>query len=519
MMPNLFKILPFRPATTRSFNGCKIDMERRGVIQADGTFTALRPKSLEVLAALAERAGTTVSKDTLFETLWAGQAVTEDSRTQCVGDIRRALGDSDKRVLETLPRVGFRLHPDQPGNMTRARWIAAMAAGCIAAVAVLALANRGQEDNLPPTLAIRAQDDMSGLAADLGHALDRYGSLTRVSADARFDLALSPTTQGRILASVSDKLTDRVIFSRTFAKADDLAPILAAQLASPLSGAIARVLFEASDSKQVDDLTALECYLLSYQLQGNQNNDRLARRSDACLAAILVRDPRDARALALQGALFAQQYWWGVGLEEPAKSNPNFRSGLAAMALASVQRAEALHPPPDASTYYAMARAYYANCQREQTLASARRALEINPDDPNILGGVGNWTAYVGQWEEGAAMARRAVELAPNGYARWWYWPVGKAAWIRGDYEAALEGFMHAYDETSWLSQVQLAYTLPFLDRLPEAQRAVDRLQELRPGFTRSDARQAYRRWCFPDEFITKMDHALTLAGLPDDKS
>lgn len=514
-MPKLSEILARRPASSRRFNGALIDADQRGVIGPDGTFTQLRPKSFEVLACLADNADRTVRKDDLFDTVWAGQAVTEDSLTQCVGDIRRALGDTEKRVLETVPRVGFRLHADQSSSGSRRWQVAAIAIGCVAVLSAALLLLRDPAQEMLPTFAITSDDATVGLAGDLGHALDRYGSLTRVSGNARFDFDLSATPQGRVLVSVRDNSTGRIIFSRTFEDADGLATRLGARLASPLNGEIARVLFEASEDKPIADLTALECYLISYQLQGNQNNDRVANRSEACLSALLEMDPRDARALALQGALYAQQYWWGVGLDEPARSDPNFRTELAARALASVEKAEALHPPPDAATYYAMARAYYANCLREQTLAAARRALEINPDDPNILGGTGNWTAYVGQWEEGAALARRAIDLAPQGYARWWYWPIGKAAWVAGDYEAALDGFMHAYDETSWLSQVQLAYTLPYLDRLPEARRAIERLRELRPGFTREDAIFAYERWCFPEDFIVKMDRALERAGLP----
>lgn len=515
-MPKLSEIFT-RRASTPTFNGATLDAARRGVIASNGTFTPLRPKSFDVLITLAERAPREVSKSDLFDAVWPAQAVTEDSLTQCVGDIRRALDDRDKTIIETIPRVGFRLIPDRhPGDQSPKRVVLAAAVFAVALIGAVLVLREPATEAEPTTIAISSDTATAGLAADLGHAIDRYGSLTRVAQEARFDLDLSSTPTHRILADVTDRTTGRVIFTNTYETVDGLAPRIAARLASPLNGEIARVLFDASESKPVENLSPLECYLISYQLQGNQNNDRIASRSAACLSALIKVNPRDARALALQGALYAQQYWWGVGLDEPARSSPDFRTGLAAKALVSVQKAEAVQPPPDAATYYAMARAYYANCLREQTLTAARRALEINPDDPNILGGVGNWTAYVGNWEDGAALAARAIDLAPQGYARWWYWPIGKSAWIAGDYEAALDGFMHAYDENLWLSHLQLAYTLPFLDRLPEARRAVSRLQELKPGFTRADARFAYERWCFPDGFIAKMDQALELAGLPE---
>ncbi len=148
--------------------------------------------------------------------------------------------------------------------------------------------------------------------------------------------------------------------------------------------------------------------------------------------------PKDARALALRAALYAQRHWSGVGLDGPLRDDPDYRSGLALRALTSARGAEALFSPPDAAIHEAIARAYYANCRTEHTIAAARRALEISPEDPNSHGVVGNWVAYVGRWSEGAAFARRAIELAPGGYGRWWCWPIGKAAWIAGDYEETL---------------------------------------------------------------------------------
>lgn len=44
-----------------------------------------------------------------MDAVWADIAVTESSLAQCVADIRRALGDEDRRVLQTQPKSGYRL--------------------------------------------------------------------------------------------------------------------------------------------------------------------------------------------------------------------------------------------------------------------------------------------------------------------------------------------------------------------------------------------------------------------------
>lgn len=70
----------------------------------------LTPKSLAVLALLTERAGQVVTKDELFETVWADTAVTDSALATCIQEIRHALDDDARRprFIETLHRRGYR---------------------------------------------------------------------------------------------------------------------------------------------------------------------------------------------------------------------------------------------------------------------------------------------------------------------------------------------------------------------------------------------------------------------------
>lgn len=81
----------------------------------------LRPKSFALLSYLVRHAGRVVHKDELIETLWPDVTVTEDSLTQCVSDVRRALGDNGASLLRTVPRRGylFAVPVAQSGQVTR----------------------------------------------------------------------------------------------------------------------------------------------------------------------------------------------------------------------------------------------------------------------------------------------------------------------------------------------------------------------------------------------------------------
>jgi hypothetical protein len=60
-----------------------------------------------VLCYLVEHAGQLVSRDALMEAVWGHVVVTEGSLTQCLTDVRRALGDESQAVIRTVPRRGY----------------------------------------------------------------------------------------------------------------------------------------------------------------------------------------------------------------------------------------------------------------------------------------------------------------------------------------------------------------------------------------------------------------------------
>lgn len=75
-----------------------------------GTRATIEPRPLELLHELLLRAGDVVTKDELFETVWPGVTVVEASLTSAMLKLRRALRDDPgSRIIETVPRIGYRL--------------------------------------------------------------------------------------------------------------------------------------------------------------------------------------------------------------------------------------------------------------------------------------------------------------------------------------------------------------------------------------------------------------------------
>jgi DNA-binding winged helix-turn-helix (wHTH) protein/alpha-beta hydrolase superfamily lysophospholipase len=79
-----------------------------GRLTRDGQEVRLRPKAFEVLQLLVENPARLVAKDELLDAVWQGRFVSDDSLTQALSDIRRALGD-EAGMIVTVPKRGYRL--------------------------------------------------------------------------------------------------------------------------------------------------------------------------------------------------------------------------------------------------------------------------------------------------------------------------------------------------------------------------------------------------------------------------
>ncbi|MBZ5625814.1 MAG: SUMF1/EgtB/PvdO family nonheme iron enzyme [Acidobacteriia bacterium] len=95
-----------RPAVF-SFAGYTLDLIRGSLLRGTEE-VKLRPKSYEALKYLVENAGRLVPKTELMTVLWPDTpAVSDDSLTHCVMDVRRVLRDDGQQFIRTVPGRGY----------------------------------------------------------------------------------------------------------------------------------------------------------------------------------------------------------------------------------------------------------------------------------------------------------------------------------------------------------------------------------------------------------------------------
>lgn len=78
-----------------------------------GKVVYLRAQSALLLDILARQPNTLHGKDSLIAAIWPYPHVSDDSLGQCVSDIRRALKDMRRSILQTQPKRGYKLVPTQ----------------------------------------------------------------------------------------------------------------------------------------------------------------------------------------------------------------------------------------------------------------------------------------------------------------------------------------------------------------------------------------------------------------------
>ncbi|MBS0122884.1 winged helix-turn-helix domain-containing protein [Aestuariicoccus sp. KMU-90] len=479
----------------------------------------LRPNAAALLDYLRGHEGEVVGKDVLMDALWPATTVTENSLYQAVSELRRALKDHPEFALQTVPRRGYRLvrrgETRANANAALRRRPVRLALAALCAVIVLMAAAawlwpRPAAVSTPPSIAIlpfdAPDDDLkwvrlgAGLSAEIAGVLARNSWLhvaAPVSAEAarhlpsddvaghlgvRFVLDGRLQVEGdtlRVTATLRDESTARVLWSerwqrpvsQLFDVQDEIVDAIDAQFSSIYSGTLAEYGKAQARRRPTSDLDAFENFLL-----GSDEKHRFTAQAYEN-ALVYLR-----RAVALDPDY--AQAWITLALVlgfQADISSPEAAAGLRGQQLATALKAYALDPD-DPSVNWGMALAVtMARGDRARGERHLRRALDLAPNDADVLL-IAGWIApTVGIFgPEPLAWADRAAVLNPSAPA-WHAIGHGVAAFASGDFDRSLEILAQAPESVETLLCRALA--LVQLGRMDQARRARDALMTLAPDF------------------------------------
>ncbi len=111
------------PAAPWRFGEASFD-ETRWELRVRGMLVELEPRPLEILLLLLRHAGEVVSREELLLSVWGHAHFSENTLSNAVAKLRRALGDEQQSMVVTVHRVGYRLavpvtRRDVPGSGLR----------------------------------------------------------------------------------------------------------------------------------------------------------------------------------------------------------------------------------------------------------------------------------------------------------------------------------------------------------------------------------------------------------------
>mgnify|MGYP000849621950 CR=1 FL=1 len=325
----------------------------------------------------------------------------------------------------------------------------------------------------------------------------------------------------RISYRLIDARTGVQVWSRVFDAAAEAGNSAAAQVeiagrASAFLGSfysgVAAAEYKRILATPIDQLSPYDCIVQGIAITSPQNYIR----ARTCLETLVVREPSNATAFSVLSNVYAHQRWFGHGLPAEEAASVDKRAYLIPKVIENASRAVEL-APADAFAHKALAQAYWTSCQRDRIFIESQQAMELNPNDPQLVGAAGIYRSFTGDWDGGAPLVQKAMAMvAPAPGSRLWGWVIARRHWARGEYEQAYAAFLKFYIEQDWISHLDMAYALPSVGRIEEAKAEVATLQRMRPGFTIRDADAYYRMWCLDASYREKMTGALRKAGLPE---
>jgi TolB-like protein len=471
----------------------------------------LRAKSFGLLNYLAQNAGRIVTKDELIAVVWEGLAVTDDSLTQSIHDVRRALGDTEQKLIRTVPRRGYLFPIEALDAAVNAK---SPLLPEVPSIAVLPFLNLGGDP---------AQDYFSdGLTEDLITDLSRISGLFVIARNSTFALKGKPVD----VRVVAENLGVRYLLEGSTRRAGSRVRINVQLIDAPGGS---HVWAERFDSELVDifavqdQVTAkiVEALIGRLGAPPLRNRPKNLEAYDLCMRARSLTElsPQAAReaTLLLRRAieldadyaeahrLLALSLWLGwVHWGEPEASHRG-------QALAEAEKSVRLDPG-DSATHSLLGYILAYERRWEDSEHAFAQAMRLNLNNAEAWAYKSDISALAGKPLEAIDEIHKALRLNPAPDC--WYWLLlGQAQYGARQYEAAV-ATLRREETYRTMSRRFLAASLAKLGRMDEARREAEMFLLTSPHFTISHwaANQPFRDADTRAHFV----EGLKLAGLPE---
>lgn len=516
-----------------------LDTDKRQLNSVGGERIDLRNKSMDVLMMLAASAGASVSKNDLLDGVWRKTVVAEEGLVQCVADIRRAINDTDKSIVETIPGSGYRLNASVPHPTRRLHWPAA----AVVLLALAVFAFWSEQNRQSPSasdhsvVAVLPLDDLSD-ATNRGHLSDALseGIITELARFPQFKvIARNSSFQFRGKATdvreIGETLgADYVVEGSQQYDGRNLR--VTVQLIETETGT--HVLSEKLD-REIADLFVIQDQIVGHvasKIGGSVLAHIPTKRSENEVDSLL----RSLEARRLMQNFSRDNWQKAFELEQiSVREDPQSPWGYIGMSLALTNAAfhgfldrpkdellneAAKHSeralsiaPTNYMSHFAHARMLATRRDHDEAILHFEQAAELNPSDSVVPTLMSIPLLNIGETERAIAILLQAKSVDPLHRDVLW-WQLGWAYWQNSECDKGLEAML-SMSSPHHDSQTMLAANYSCLGEVEKAKEAMAVYLKERP--TRNLAVEAEfvgRQWT--DEKIQRrwLDD-MKLAGMP----
>jgi TolB-like protein len=335
-----------------------------------------------------------------------------------------------------------------------------------------------------------APQDLCDIGRQLGVRYALTGGLQRAENRLSINVQLVETESGGVIWSDRYRGDLRDVFDFQ----DDITGVIASQLSIQIGAAERRRIqsFAPTDLRAYGLVLRGHDLSLRYRRDANLHARRLFEEAAAM-------DPEFARSYAGMSKTFnhAWRYRW-------AESPTAALDKAVELALEAIKRDNL-----DARGHSELGYSCLYKKQHEASLAAYERAIELNPNDADILAEMGDSLTNSDKSDRAIEVLKRAIRLNPL-YPDWYLWNLGEAYFNLGKYDQAIETFKKMHDQSE--AHRLLASSYGLLGRVNEARYHAGQVMVVHPEFSLEHWRTVppYKN----PEQLERLVEGLLIAGL-----
>src|SRR5580704_2179891 len=517
-------------------------------LRRNGIALHVEPLVFDLILLLLRSPGRVIGRDEMVDRVWQGRLVSESTIDGCIKSARRTLGDSgdNQSCIRTVRGRGFEFAApvtaldessvnssreqtqEHPGEGAAPKDASPTGHALATIVFPSGMAPRPVLAVFPFANQSVVADDYfaDGLTEDIVTNLSRFRDLRVIAAGSTLQfkgrsmdvpefcrqMRAGYVVQGNVRRAagrirITVQLIDAVSciqlwgdhYDREIGDIFDLQDELTRRIAATLGVKMQDVSLERAMAKGPLELDSYDCVLRARRYTSTLSAEMHAEARDLLERAVEL-DPLSSDAHALLANVYLAEHRFEM--------NP--RADPIGRAFTHALRATQLDPR-NAYARCWLAIVHFFRGENEKFETESQLALSLNPNDPETLADVGHYLAFMGEFERGVELSRRAQELNPL-HPGWYHFSFARLNYNRKAYEDTIRsvekiGLPHFY----WTHLLDAAAKGQL--RRPDAGKALSRILEIKPNFS---AHLELRKWNASPDDLDHIVEGLRKAGWND---